>query len=57
MGITTPNPKLQEQVIQDAFEKADIAPGSVSYVETHGTGTMIGDPIELQAFPLSHRRY
>ncbi|MCY9078407.1 SDR family NAD(P)-dependent oxidoreductase [Bacillus inaquosorum] len=49
MGITTPNPKLQEQVIQDAFEKAKIEPDSVSYIETHGTGTMIGDPIELQA--------
>ncbi|APH35406.1 polyketide synthase [Bacillus subtilis] len=56
MGITTPNPKLQEQVIQDAFEKADITPGSVSYVETHGTGTMIGDPIELQALTKVFRR-
>lgn len=49
MGITTPNPKLQQVVIEEALHKAQLDPGKISYMETHGTGTMIGDPIELRA--------
>nr|WP_218923395.1 SDR family NAD(P)-dependent oxidoreductase [Bacillus wiedmannii] len=49
MGITTPNPESQSLVIEDALSKGDINPDSVSYIEVHGTGTMIGDPIELRA--------
>jgi acyl transferase domain-containing protein len=36
-------------VIRAALESAKVAPGSVSYVETHGTGTPLGDPIEVNA--------
>ncbi|MCG8339224.1 MAG: SDR family NAD(P)-dependent oxidoreductase [Proteobacteria bacterium] len=49
MGITTPNPRMQKDVIQQALNKGDISAKSISFVETHGTGTMIGDPIELKA--------
>lgn len=49
MGITTPNPEAQSEVIMEALKKGNINPNSVSYIETHGTGTMIGDPIELRA--------
>ncbi|MCX4185477.1 SDR family NAD(P)-dependent oxidoreductase [Bacillus amyloliquefaciens] len=49
MGMTTPNPKAQSAVIKKALKKGGIDADSLSYVETHGTGTMIGDPIELKA--------
>ncbi|HET9528328.1 MAG TPA: acyltransferase domain-containing protein, partial [Pyrinomonadaceae bacterium] len=45
-GLTAPSPKAQESVIRDACRNAGIEPASVHYVETHGTGTPIGDPIE-----------
>ena len=49
MGITTPNLKAQKEMILTALDRADIDPSTIGYVETHGTGTMIGDPIELKA--------
>lgn len=49
MGITTPNLKAQKDIIMTAIDRADIDPSTIGYVETHGTGTMIGDPIELKA--------
>jgi 3-oxoacyl-(acyl-carrier-protein) synthase/SAM-dependent methyltransferase len=48
-GITAPNGPAQEAVIRAALEDAQVAPASVSYVETHGTGTPLGDPMEVQA--------
>ncbi len=49
MGITTPNFKAQKEVIQSALQRGGIDPETVSYLEAHGTATMIGDPIELRA--------
>ncbi|HEY0139907.1 MAG TPA: SDR family NAD(P)-dependent oxidoreductase [Thermoanaerobaculia bacterium] len=53
-GYTVPNPNAQGGLILDALRKANIGPETLSYVETHGTGTSLGDPIEitglLQAF-------
>ena len=46
-GYTVPNPNAQADLIVDALEKASIDPHSLSYVETHGTGTSLGDPIEI----------
>ncbi len=48
-GWTAPSPRGQAAVIQQALALADITPASVSYVETHGTGTRLGDPIEVAA--------
>ncbi|MFD8214464.1 SDR family NAD(P)-dependent oxidoreductase [Streptomyces sp. NPDC059697] len=49
MGITTPNPRAQREVIESALAAAGVSPTLLGYVEAHGTGTMIGDPMELKA--------
>src|SRR6266545_1592443 len=46
-GYTVPNPNAQADLILDALKKANIDPKTLSYVETHGTGTSLGDPIEI----------
>ncbi|MCB8984308.1 MAG: SDR family NAD(P)-dependent oxidoreductase [Ardenticatenaceae bacterium] len=48
-GLTAPNGPSQEAVIRAALADAHVRPGEVSYIETHGTGTSLGDPIEVQA--------
>ncbi len=48
-GLTAPNGPSQEAVILDALANAGVQPEEVSYIETHGTGTALGDPIEVQA--------
>ncbi|MBS1694727.1 MAG: type I polyketide synthase [Actinobacteria bacterium] len=48
-GITAPNALAQRDVITDALRSGDITAASVGYVETHGTGTILGDPIEFDA--------
>jgi acyl transferase domain-containing protein len=46
-SLTAPNPKAQAELIKAAYREAKIDPRSVSYIETHGTGTPLGDPIEI----------
>jgi len=48
-GITVPNGDSQKEVIRTALKRAGIAPGEVQYLEAHGTGTPVGDPIEAHA--------
>ena len=48
-GLTAPNPKAQEKVILQALERAGVSPDEVGYLEAHGTGTELGDPIEVAA--------
>src|SRR5262249_49819396 len=48
-GLTAPNSLSQQAVVTRALENAGIDPGRVGYVETHGTGTALGDPIEVEA--------
>lgn len=49
IGFTAPSPRGQEQVIRRALEVAGVSPASVGYIEGHGTGTALGDPIEVTA--------
>jgi acyl transferase domain-containing protein/NADPH:quinone reductase-like Zn-dependent oxidoreductase len=48
-GLTAPNGPAQEAVIREALARAGVAPGEVGYLEAHGTGTQLGDPLEVQA--------
>ena len=48
-GLTAPNGPAQEAVIRAALASAGVAPHEVSYLEAHGTGTSLGDPIEVRA--------
>jgi acyl transferase domain-containing protein/acyl carrier protein len=48
-GLTAPNGLAQEKLIRRALDNAKIDPGAVSYIEAHGTGTSLGDPIEVNA--------
>jgi acyl transferase domain-containing protein len=46
-GYTVPNPQAQRELIRTALKKANVNARTVSYIEAHGTGTALGDPIEI----------
>ncbi|MGO4758827.1 polyketide synthase, partial [Streptomyces sp. 2MCAF27] len=48
-GLTVPDGHAQEALLRQAYAQAEIEPGRVRYVELHGTGTRVGDPIEAAA--------
>lgn len=48
-GITAPNRWAQQQVVTSAYRSAGITPAAVSFLEAHGTGTILGDMIETRA--------
>src|SRR6185369_3426378 len=48
-GLTAPNGPSQQAVIRRALAQAGVSPAEVGYIECHGTGTPLGDPIEVQA--------
>jgi len=48
-GLTVPNGVAQQRVVAEALERAGSAPADIDYLEAHGTGTSLGDPIEVQA--------
>lgn len=48
-GLTAPSGRSQVAVVRDALEDGGVDPARVTYVETHGTGTALGDPIEVEA--------
>lgn len=48
-GLTVPNGPSQQTVIRQALENGGVDPAQVSYLEAHGTGTSLGDPIEIGA--------
>ncbi|MEO0374844.1 MAG: beta-ketoacyl synthase N-terminal-like domain-containing protein, partial [Cyanobacteria bacterium P01_A01_bin.17] len=48
-GLTAPNGPAQQAVIRQALAQAQVTPDQISYVDAHGTGTSLGDPIEMSA--------
>lgn len=48
-SLTAPNTNSQAELLISAYQNAKIDPASVSYIELHGTGTSLGDPIEFRA--------
>ena len=48
-GMLAPNPEAQAAVLRKAYKDAGINPRDVDYIEAHGTGTILGDPIEADA--------
>ena len=53
VGYTAPSVEGQSQAILAAMHMAEVEPESIGYVETHGSGTILGDPIEIEALKLS----
>lgn len=51
--LTAPNPKAQAELLFEAYDKGGVDPTTVGYIECHGTGTSLGDPIEIQALKKS----
>ncbi|MFF2652406.1 SDR family NAD(P)-dependent oxidoreductase [Streptomyces sp. NPDC058045] len=56
-GYTVPNPVAQAEVVRTALERAGVEPGGVSYLEAHGTGTSLGDTIEIEALSTAFDGY
>ncbi len=53
-GFTAPSTIGQAEVIRTALKLAEVSPDSIDYIECHGTGTPLGDPIELEALELGY---
>ncbi len=56
-GITAPSAPSQAALEIGVYEKFGIHPQTIGYVECHGTGTRLGDPIEIEALTSAFRRY
>jgi acyl transferase domain-containing protein/NADP-dependent 3-hydroxy acid dehydrogenase YdfG/acyl carrier protein len=56
-GITAPSARSQQGLLHEAYADAGVDPGTVGYLEAHGTGTKLGDPIEVNALREAFRRY
>ncbi|MTI27449.1 non-ribosomal peptide synthetase, partial [Fulvivirga kasyanovii] len=55
-SLTAPNPNAQADLIINAIEQAQIDPATISYMEAHGTGTALGDPIEVNGLKQAFQR-
>ena len=57
VGYLAPSVEGQAQAITEALAVSGIDPETISYIEAHGTGTMVGDPIEVAALTQAYRRF
>lgn len=55
-GFLVPDINQQAEVIEKALSDADLVPDDITYIEAHGTGTQLGDPIEIAALNKVYRR-
>ena len=56
IGFTAPSVNGQATAITEALAKANLSAKEIDYVETHGTGTILGDPIELEGLTKAFRK-
>ncbi|WP_455893511.1 beta-ketoacyl synthase N-terminal-like domain-containing protein, partial [Serratia proteamaculans] len=56
-GYTVPNPNAHAEMVVDALQESGINPEWVSYIEAHGTGTSLGDPIEITGLTKAFSRF
>ncbi|NFF81603.1 SDR family NAD(P)-dependent oxidoreductase [Clostridium botulinum] len=57
IGITAPNAESQKDLIVSAWKDADINSETISYIEAHGTGTKLGDPIEIEGITKAFKKF
>lgn len=57
MGVAAPNPAAQAAVIAEALRSAGVSPQDIGYLEAHGTGTALGDPLEIEGAAEAFRRW
>ncbi|MET3210040.1 UNVERIFIED_CONTAM: iturin family lipopeptide synthetase A [Paenibacillus sp. PvR008] len=57
IGISAPNALAQAEVISQAWRDARIDPETMSYIEAHGTGTKLGDPVEIDGITKAFRKH
>lgn len=56
-GITAPNAESQTRLEQDVYDKFEIEPEKIQLIEAHGTGTKLGDPIEIEGLKNAFKKY
>ena len=54
-SLTSPNPNAQRDLLINAYRSAEINPQNISYIEAHGSGTSLGDPIETEGLKLAFK--
>lgn len=57
IGLTAPNANAQQRLLEEAWRQAGVHPETITYIEAHGTGTRLGDPIELDGITRAFRTH